>query len=712
MITGQADHGGIIGAKDRRGNKAVQPLPAAAQLHLPAQFTVGRNSAPCHYSPVTGLLCCGNCFFNQHIHHRLLERGADVVNRYGFAFLPTAVDMVDNRSFQAAETEVKAVFVQPGSGKCNSFRVALCSHCTDNRAAGIAEVQEFGHLVECLAGSIIAGTAAEQEVRGAVDRIDRGVAAGNHQGGIGKVRPVLFQHDCQQVSGHMIDTGAGNVIDQGNGLGKGETDQQGADEPGPAGGCYKVDVGKCCAGIIERFIDHRPDGLYMTAGGKFGYNAAIPGMDIKLAADHIGQYVPVIFQHCRRRIIAGTFNGEYEHNYQVVLQSAGLSGISVSFADRLSRSAAFFTLYLFCSAGLYVKKKARSNCEPMSDIKSASPVDGNGLVDMFSRTISYLRLSLTDRCNLKCMYCVTEDEKTGCLSKLSHNELLSYEELLHVVRVAVAMGITKLRLTGGEPLVRNNIMHFIDQLAAIDNLNDIRITTNAVLLEQYAEGLLAAGVRKINISLDTLNPQRFAEITGVDCFDKVWRGIEKARALGFSPVKLNMVVMRGINDDELVDFARMSRRTDLQIRFIEFMPMGASSRWDRNTYMSSDEIKQRIRSVGELIPVSGGRADGPASVFRLGQDAIGKIGFISPISHHFCDQCNRLRLTSEGMLRSCLLHDEETDLRSVLRRGGTDEEIQETLLAAIRNKPKGHQMEERLKEHGSDCHGRMSRIGG
>jgi cyclic pyranopterin phosphate synthase len=348
----------------------------------------------------------------------------------------------------------------------------------------------------------------------------------------------------------------------------------------------------------------------------------------------------------------------------------------------------------------------------MTDIQASGTVEQAGLVDMFSRTISYLRLSLTDRCNLKCMYCVTEEEQSGCLTKLRHNELLSYEELLRVVRVAVGMGISKLRLTGGEPLVRKNIMHFIDQLAELDNLHDIRITTNAVLLEQYAERLVAAGVNKINISLDTLQPDRFARITGVDCFDKVWRGIEKARSVGFSPVKLNMVVMRGINDDELADFARMSHETDLQIRFIEFMPIGASSSWDKSLYMATDEIKERIGRLGQLLPVAGGRADGPASVFRLGDDARGKLGFISPISHHFCDKCNRLRLTSEGMLRSCLLHDEETDLRSVLRRKGSDDEIRQALLTAIRNKPKGHQMEERLKEHGSDCHGRMSRIGG
>ncbi len=338
--------------------------------------------------------------------------------------------------------------------------------------------------------------------------------------------------------------------------------------------------------------------------------------------------------------------------------------------------------------------------------------EGEALTDLFSRTISYLRLSLTDRCNLRCMYCVTEEEKNGCLGKLAHDELLTYEELLRVVRVAVEMGISKLRLTGGEPLVRRDIMSFIRRLADIGPLDDIRITTNGVLLERFAAGLVEAGVTKVNISLDSLRRERFADITGVDCFDRVWRGIETALAAGFSPVKINMVVMRGINDDELEDFAGLSRRMPLQVRFIEFMPIGTSSRWNRDTYMATDEIMARIGRLGELVPLQRGRADGPARVYRLAGDSAGSVGFISPISHHFCDRCNRLRLTSEGMLRSCLLHDEETDLRSVLRSGCTDQEIRETLLTAIRNKPRGHQMEERLRERGGDCHGRMSRIGG
>ncbi|RWX51029.1 cyclic pyranopterin monophosphate synthase subunit MoaA [Candidatus Electrothrix marina] len=351
--------------------------------------------------------------------------------------------------------------------------------------------------------------------------------------------------------------------------------------------------------------------------------------------------------------------------------------------------------------------QARKNSVPHVD-----PSDSTELKDLFSRTVSYLRLSLTDRCNLKCLYCVPEKDRSQCSPRLDHNDLLSYEELLRVVRVAVSMGISKLRLTGGEPLVRRDIMHFIDQLAEIDNLNDIRITTNGVLLEKFADPLVAAGIRKINISLDTLKPERFERITGVDCFTQVWRGIERAQAVGFFPIKLNTVVMRGINDDELGDFVRMSQETAMQIRFIEFMPIGSSSSWDKKVYMSSDEIMDRIREMGELIPVSKGRADGPATMFRVGQGAKGKIGFISPISHRFCEHCNRLRLTSEGMLRSCLLDDRETDLRSVLRRGGSEQDIQQALVAAVRDKPKGHQMEERLKNQGENCHGRMSRIGG
>ena len=345
-------------------------------------------------------------------------------------------------------------------------------------------------------------------------------------------------------------------------------------------------------------------------------------------------------------------------------------------------------------------------------MKPEKAADRAGLQDMFARTISYLRLSLTDRCNLRCLYCQGEDEQDGHPVKLAHQDLLTYEELLRVVTIAVDMGISKLRLTGGEPLVRRNVMSFIRELGAIPGLNDIRITTNGVLLEKYARDLVAAGVTKINISLDTLKPTRFAAITGVDCFDRVWQGIEAALKAGFSPVKLNMVVMRGINDDELEEFARLSLERPLHVRFIEFMPIGTSSRWNEDTFVSSDEIMKRLAEIAPLLPQERKRADGPARVFRLGKNTPGSVGLISPISHHFRDRCNRLRLTSEGRLRSCLLHDEETDLKGVLRAGATDARIREALLTAVLNKPKGHQMAERLKERGADCHGRMSRIGG
>ena len=332
-------------------------------------------------------------------------------------------------------------------------------------------------------------------------------------------------------------------------------------------------------------------------------------------------------------------------------------------------------------------------------------------MDRYGRAATDLRVSLTDRCNLRCRYCVGEDEASGCLARLGHEDLLTYEELLRVVRVAVAMGITKVRLTGGEPLVRRGVLDFIRELTRIEGLDDVRLTTNGVLLAQSAGALRAAGVSKVNVSLDSLRPERVAEITGVDCFAAVWRGIQTVLALGFAPVKVNMVVMRHINDDEILDFARLTLHLPLQVRFIEFMPIGPSSRWTADTCVGSDEIMARIEPLGRLIPQEKVRSDGPARVFRL-EGGIGSLGFISQISHHFCDRCNRLRLTSAGGLRSCLLHDEEVDLRAVLRDPTSDDvAIRAALLTAIRNKPQGHHLRERLAA-GGDCHGRMSRIGG
>lgn len=345
-------------------------------------------------------------------------------------------------------------------------------------------------------------------------------------------------------------------------------------------------------------------------------------------------------------------------------------------------------------------------------IQSISP-----LVDQFSRTISYLRLSITDHCNLRCMYCMPEHDGKGNPVKhgnfLRHDELLSYEELLRVVRIAVGMGMSKLRLTGGEPLVRRGILDFIKELSKIDGLNQVLVTTNGVLLGEYAEDLLASGVHQVNISLDTMQRDKFKQISGRDFFDKVWESICTAERLGFK-VKLNAVAMKGINDDEFLDFARLSLEHSFQIRFIEFMPAGDAGSWSQGRFCDSDEIMKKIRTIGSLEPSEKQRSSGPAKLYTFSSGGRkGTLGFISPISHHFCDQCTRLRLTSEGRLRPCLLHDIETDLRVLLRGGVSDDVVRNAIRDAIFNKPKGHQLStvQDVVEK-SRCNGGMSKIGG
>ncbi len=328
------------------------------------------------------------------------------------------------------------------------------------------------------------------------------------------------------------------------------------------------------------------------------------------------------------------------------------------------------------------------------------------LVDNFNRQVTYLRVSLTDQCNLRCFYCTPlplEDT-------LPSTELLSYEELLRVIGVATGLGIKKIRLTGGEPLVRRDVGKFIRQLTALKGIEEVRITTNGILLADKAEELYAAGIRKVNISLDTLKAERFKEITGVDGLEKVRRGIELALNLGFTSVKINVVAMRGINDDEFLDFASLTIDQPLQVRFIEFMPMGDESRWQQDHYIDSAEIRSGIEKLGKLTPVSpgSGQLDGPARVFQL-SGATGTIGFISPISHKFCASCNRLRLTAEGCLRACLLTDDETDLKSIVRGGGSDEDISRAISDTISNKAESHRLS---IDDIRNCHGRMSRIGG
>lgn len=351
-----------------------------------------------------------------------------------------------------------------------------------------------------------------------------------------------------------------------------------------------------------------------------------------------------------------------------------------------------------------------------TSIKSQKPPQ---VQDQFHRTISYLRLSLTDRCNLRCMYCMPRDndeEVTTVKTKtiLAHEELLRYEELLRIVNAAVRLGMNKLRLTGGEPLVRRGVMTFIDQLSRIKGLDEIRLTTNGVLLQDKADQLYEKGIRHLNISLDTLQAEKFHQITGRDFFNRVMAGIHKAMELGFR-IKINVVAMRGVNDDEFLDFGRFALENPLQVRFIEFMPVGEENSWKKKQFIAAKDIQKILESLGELTPIKRKGAQGPARMYTLsgGNNTQGRVGFISPISNHFCHQCNRLRLTSEGRLRSCLLHDLETNIKELVRNDCTDKELETAIKEAILNKPQGHIINSTpgVESSGSG-HGRMSRIGG
>lgn len=307
----------------------------------------------------------------------------------------------------------------------------------------------------------------------------------------------------------------------------------------------------------------------------------------------------------------------------------------------------------------------------------------DSLIDAHGRRIDYLRISVTDRCNLRCQYCVPAQG----VPKLRHDEMLSYEELLRLTRLLVSMGITKVRITGGEPLVRKDVLYFCGEVAGMAGVRSVSLTTNGVLLDHFAEGLLRAGIQRINISLDSLDRRKYAHITGRDALEQVWRGVLRASALGLSPVKLNCVVMRGVNDDEIEALGRLTFRHPFHVRFIELMPMNGSEAG--RLFMASDEILHRLLALGPLSPVNSNHSNGPARHFQF-QGAAGKIGIISPISHHFCPACNRLRLTADGKLRTCLFAAEETDLGSHLRAGASDAHILKVMRDAIRAKPEKH----------------------
>lgn len=324
--------------------------------------------------------------------------------------------------------------------------------------------------------------------------------------------------------------------------------------------------------------------------------------------------------------------------------------------------------------------------------------------DICFRNVDYLRISITDRCNQRCIYCMPH----GRLQRFEHSAILRYEEILAIAGAAAKLGFRKFRLTGGEPLVRRGVCQLIRDLAALPGAHEVVLTTNGVLLGQMAPALYAAGLRRLNISLDTLNPLKFRKITRRDHFRRVLRGIATARAVGFDPIKINTVVIRGMNDDELEAMANWAGREALTVRFIEYMPIGCRHRWDAEKFISIDEIRERLEAVAPLHPLRRGAFDGPAVRYRLGGGP-GEIGLIGAVSHHFCYACNRLRLTSEGKLRSCLLRDEEIDIKAPLRRGCGEAELMERIRQAVAAKIH-HRTAEGLFE--SPARRGMSRIGG
>lgn len=291
---------------------------------------------------------------------------------------------------------------------------------------------------------------------------------------------------------------------------------------------------------------------------------------------------------------------------------------------------------------------------------------------------------------------------------IPHEEILTYEEILRIVRVFATEGISKVRLTGGEPLVRKGIVDFVSRLSQIEEIKDLSLTTNGILLKEFAQDLKKAGLKRINISLDSLRMERFYQITRKDDFERVWAGIEEALRVGLSPIKINMVAIQGVNDDEIESFARLTLRLPLIVRYIEYMPSGNGEEWKESDILTIPQIKNRLENIGKLIPIPPDRWDGPAKRFQI-KGAIGEIGMIGAVSSHFCDDCNRLRLTPDGKIRTCLFSDEEIDVKELLRKGGSDRDLKDQLLVALKKKPERHHIN---THQFKKCQRNMSAIGG
>ncbi len=314
---------------------------------------------------------------------------------------------------------------------------------------------------------------------------------------------------------------------------------------------------------------------------------------------------------------------------------------------------------------------------------------GGPLVDSFGRVHSDLRISVTDRCNLRCVYCMPEEGMTF----LPGAELLGFEEIVRFARVARGLGVTSVRITGGEPLVRRGVVDLVGELASV-GFEDLALTTNGTSLGRFAEDLAAAGLRRVNVSCDSLRPDRYSEIRRRGELVRVLESMDAAESAGLVPVKVNVVLVAGVNDDEILDFAELARATGRIVRFIEYMPLDADGSWRRELVVTADEVLGRIAGRWPLEAVTGGPDDrAPASRFRF-SDGHGEIGVVASVSRPFCGTCNRLRLTAEGSIRNCLFSDDELSVRHLLRTEGREEEIEIALRRAVWGKRAGHGMDE------------------
>jgi len=310
------------------------------------------------------------------------------------------------------------------------------------------------------------------------------------------------------------------------------------------------------------------------------------------------------------------------------------------------------------------------------------------LVDTFDRIHDSLRISVTDRCNIRCFYCMPEDN----VNYVPREEILSFEEIERVVRVAASLGVTKVRITGGEPLIRKDLPVLIRKLSAIPGIQDLALTTNGVLLARQAQALYEAGLRRLNVHLDTLDRERFQRITRRDDLDKVLDGLETARRLGFGPIKINAVAVKNLIEPDVAPLARFGREHGYEIRFIEFMPLDSQGLWSRGNVLSAGEIIETLsREISPLVEIPDRDPRAPATEYRYA-DGGGRVGFIASVTRPFCLNCNRIRLTSDGKLRYCLFAIEETDVRGLLRQGAPDEEIAATIRETVRQKWIGHEI--------------------